>query len=276
VLREAVLPGSGDRLTVRVASEDDVDELSRLYDDLDTDDRRFRFFGLYRPPRGYFVSMCHDDPARGRTLVAIVGGDDGKRIVGEATYVVLPNGNGELDIVVDGAWRGWLGPYLLDALAEEAASNGVPNLEADVLLENRRMMALIRSRGYAIIDRDDLHSVRVVIGAGRRVPTWVAGGTRPRLLIEGTAGQWRAESAGRSAGLDVMVCPGPLGRNGRRCPALHGEQCPLAAGADGIVVALGDEELTTRLVAAHRRLHSAVRLCRDEAALRRLTAHTVG
>lgn len=53
--------------------------------------------------------------------------DDGERIVGEAEYILLPGGDGELAITVAPDWRGWLGPYLLDTLLEVAASRGVAN-----------------------------------------------------------------------------------------------------------------------------------------------------
>lgn len=55
----------------------------------------------------------------------------GARIVGEASYELLPNGAGELAITVAADQRGWIGPYLLDAMVEAAAAGGVPNVEAD-------------------------------------------------------------------------------------------------------------------------------------------------
>ena len=58
-----------------------------------------------------------------------------EQIVGEADYFLLDNG--ELVITVAADWRGWLGPYLLDVLIEAAAARGVPNLEAEFLVERR-------------------------------------------------------------------------------------------------------------------------------------------
>jgi hypothetical protein len=80
-------------------------------------------------------------------LIAMMEGPDNtSRIVGEATYELLPDGDGELGITVAEDARGWLGPYLLDALVEAAAARGVPNLEADVLVANRRMLTMLRAR----------------------------------------------------------------------------------------------------------------------------------
>jgi hypothetical protein len=90
----------------------------------------------------------------GYGVVATVGADtagaDAGRIVGEANYVPLANGDGELGMVVAADQRGWLGPYMLDALVD-AAAHGVPNLEAAVLVTNRSMLTLVRSRGYATL-----------------------------------------------------------------------------------------------------------------------------
>ena len=52
--------------------------------------------------------------------VAIVSGAE-DRLVAEAGYALLPDGNGEFALTVAAGWRGWLGPYLLDAIVTAAA-----------------------------------------------------------------------------------------------------------------------------------------------------------
>jgi hypothetical protein len=79
---------------------------------------------------------------------------------------MLPDGNGEFALTVAAGWRGWLGPYLLDAIVTAAAARGVPNLEADVLYENTRMLTLLASRGYVTL-RGQSAEVRVAIGAAQ-------------------------------------------------------------------------------------------------------------
>jgi hypothetical protein len=133
------LPG-GDVLTVRSVTPADVDGLVALYDGLSEDDRYRRFFSGFRPPRSFFERLVNVGERGGYGLVATAGSDGdvvaGARIVGEASYELLPNGDGELAITVAADQRGWIGPYLLDALVEAAAARGVPNLEADVLATN--------------------------------------------------------------------------------------------------------------------------------------------
>ncbi len=164
-----------------------------------------------------------------------VGDDDDRRIVAEASYELLPNRDGELAITVDAGWRGWLGPYLLDALVATAAAHGVPNLEADILVSNGPMIALVRSRGYVTMPRPDWSIMRVLIGAASRAPGWPPSHDGLRVLVEGIGGGWHADEAAAGAGLKVLGCAGP--NRHARCPALAGQPCPLAAGADAIVLA---------------------------------------
>ena len=259
--RQVALP-HGSNLLVRAVEPADVDGLTQLYDGLDLDDRYRRFFAVYRPQRPFFERMANAEDHGGFGLVAVVTeaeGSDGT-IVGEANYCPLPDGDGELALTVAKSWRGWLGPYLLDALLEAAAARGIPNLEAEVLAENRPMLALLRSRGDATMDHADWTVVRMVISSAGRIPTWPGPHDRPRVLVEVASGRWRAEEAARKAGLQVVACPGPAGRRWP-CPALAGGTCPLAVGADVIVIShAADEEPWASLCEAHHRVHPAVPL----------------
>ncbi len=172
----------GRTLVVRPVRPADVDGLAALYAGLGAEDRYRRFFSVYHPPRAFFERLAGVAAEGGFGLVALVtapgaspdaGGDDrvaepAADLVGEASFVLLPNGNGELGVVVAPRWRGWLGPHLLDALLSAAAARGVPNLEADILVSNGPMLALARSRDCTIRDRPDPAVVRVVIATGPR------------------------------------------------------------------------------------------------------------
>jgi hypothetical protein len=260
--RRRVRLGDGE-LLVRPIEAADVAGLAALYEALDPDDRYRRFFSAYRPPPTFFERMTMMGNRGGVGLVAaylpVSGG--ASRIVGDAEYELLPNGDGELAITVAAGWRGWLGPYLLDALVDAARARGVPNLEADVLVTNGPMLALARARGCVTMDHEDWSVVRVLIGTAARTPTWPPRDQQPRVLLEGSAGRWRAEEAVRRAGLSVIACPGPAGPR-VRCPALSGRPCPLAAGADVIVLRRApDTAISYRLLTAHSTLHPGVRVC---------------
>jgi hypothetical protein len=75
----------------------------------------------------------------------------------------------------------------------------------------------------------------VLIGA-----SWGARSAPRRVLVEAPEGQWDfvARWARRHAPeWDVIVCGGPA--EAHDCPALRGEACPLAGGADAVVAGLG-------------------------------------
>ncbi len=251
-------------LVVRPVEPGDVDGLVALYETLSDEDRHLRFFSFFIPPRDFFEHLAAVADRGGFGVVAI----EGDRIVGEANYELLPDGDGELGMVVASGSRGWLGPFLLDALVEAAARRGVPNLEADVLVANGQMLSLLRARGYATLTSDDWVSVRLIVGTSGPTPVWPdAGpggpdGQRPRVLVEAPGGRWHGNQDAEAAGLAVITCSGPRGPR-TKCPALSGRPCPLAAAADAVVVANtpdGDERWQA-LVAAHTDLHPGVPVC---------------
>ena len=250
----------GRQLLVRPVEPGDAGALGALFDGLDDEDRYRRVFGGYRPPPAFHEQLA-SMPNGGARFVAEV--DDGRTtsIVGEAGYVPLPNGNGELDVTIARCWRGWLGSYLIARVLRVAASQGVPNLEADVLVSNGPMLAVLRSFGSVIVGRDGWNVVRLMIGTDG-VPSWPSDHHRPRVLVEAARGRWKLEDAARAAGIDVITCRGP--GHGHACPALAGEPCPLVAGADAVIVRdCRADEPWGPVVEANRKLHPQVPILVD-------------
>jgi GNAT superfamily N-acetyltransferase len=255
-LRTFDLP-DGRTMTVRHIDPADAPGLAELYDGLSLDDRYHRFFSGSMP-KDFAEQWTHAADQGGVGLVVVANGDE--HIVAEAGYALLPNGDGELAITVAREWRGWLGPFLLDALVHEAADRGVPNLEAEILVDNGAMLALVRSRGYAIVDHGDWSSVHVTIGTAGYPPDWPEADERPRVLVETPGGRWRAASTPGTSGLQIIGCPGPA-RSQHGCPALEGRPCPLAAHADVIVFAFPPSNAEAQaILSAHTRLHEGVPL----------------
>jgi hypothetical protein len=101
--------------------------------------------------------------------------------------------------------------------------------------------------------------VRVLIGTSHGTPSWPGSHDQPRVLVEGSGGRWHAEDEGRAAGLQVLTCPGPAASS---CPAVAGEPCALAVGADAIVVSRPrDEEICRGLLESHALVHPGVPVC---------------
>jgi len=257
--RRVDLPGSR-TLSIRPIRPSDDAGLVGLYESLSEEDHYLRFFTSTGPPHHVVDKLLHVEERGGCGLVGVVAEADGtSHLVAEASYGLAPNGNGELGITVAREARGWLGPFLLDALLEQAAARGVPNIEAQVLFVNRRMLSLLGRRGLAYLDHDDPAIFHLVFSTSGGMPSWPPRHDRPRLLVEIPGGFWPLEKALRAADFDVIACPGPPADRSR-CPALRGEACPLVAGADVIVDAVpGDTGRV--LLASHRRMFPSVPLC---------------
>jgi RimJ/RimL family protein N-acetyltransferase len=246
------LPGEIE-LVVRAIEPDDVPAVTALHERLSPEAVYRRFFTSVLPPPSFFERLATVAERGGLGLVAeVVGAPDDDRlgIVGEVDIEPLRNGNGEIAVVVDARWRGWLGPYLVELACRAARRRGIANLEAEVLTCNRQMRALTRSRGEAFLPASDWQEVRVVFSTAGPVPSWLPG-DRPRILVEQRGVAFDAVAGLEAAGFDVLACAGrTAGRPA--CPVLAGDTCPLAAGADAIVVAMAPSDERDELVAAHR------------------------
>ena len=247
---EIELPDGG-VLTIRRATANDIDGLHALYESLAVEDRRLRFFTASGPARYVLERFVGANEHGGLWLVAVAPSGD---IVADGGYMLLDDGDADLGLTVAKEWRGWLGPYLLDVLARDAGEHGIRNLRADVLRENRPMLALVQHRGYAAVDQPDWSVATVTLSTGGGRPHWSPAHRRPRLLVEGCGGRWPGADAAKAAGWDVVTCAGPGSRSVRSCPVLEGEPCPLVEGADLVVLALPrSDPRHAALVEAHRR-----------------------
>jgi len=253
----------GSTLEVRIAQTSDGPALLALYQRLSPDDLRKRFFSGFQPEQDFIDSWIDRSRQGGVVLVVVEPerndehdrGDDniGERIVADAGYVPIASDVGELAITIDADHRGWLGPYLLDLLVEQAHLDGIANLEAEVLTSNCSMIALLRARGCAFIPSDDPSLARLMIGTAGPTPVWPADAPHPRVLVEGSTGSWAGARAAAKAGISVMVCPGPDRGRTHRCPLLADQRCPLVDEADAVVVALPvDATSTTEVLERHQ------------------------
>lgn len=240
-------------LVVRAIEPADVDAVTELHRRLSPESVYRRFFTAVLPPPSFFERLATVEARGGVGLVAEVvdaPSEDDRRIIAEVDVEPLANGNGEIAVVVDARWRGWLGPYVVELACRAAGRRGMPNLEAEVLTCNRQMRALTRSRGEAFLPKSDWQEVRVVFATDGPVPSWLPG-HRPRILVEQRGVAFDAVAGLEAAGFDVLACAGrTTGHPG--CPVLEGGTCPLAAGADAIVVVMAPGEERDALVAAHR------------------------
>jgi GNAT superfamily N-acetyltransferase len=128
-------------------------------------DSRYRRFhtGFAELPPGLLRAMTRLDPARGRAFVAVMLGDGGETIVGEARYGVSPDdpAAAEIGLVVAEAWRRrGLATALLERLMAEARAAGIATFYGEVLAGNAPTLAFAVKHGFAA--RPDLEDRRLV------------------------------------------------------------------------------------------------------------------
>jgi ribosomal protein S18 acetylase RimI-like enzyme len=167
----------GRTLTVRAITQADVEGLDTLFGRLCEEDQYHRFFHPYRPNQKFLEQMTRAEDEGGHRLVAVASGPPDS-LVAEAGYAILPDGDGEFTLTVAPGWQGrLLGSRLLDILVAAAAARGVPNLQADIMLDNTRMLALLSRRGYLTLDQYGLREARIAIAAAQ--PTQSDSGSNP-------------------------------------------------------------------------------------------------
>jgi hypothetical protein len=259
---EVVQLAGGHTLALRRATRADVPGLIRMYESLSDEDRYRRFFSVSRPHKRLMERFVEANDSGGLWLVAEA--DDGT-IVADVGYTLLANGDAEVAITVSKDWRGWLGPFLLETIAERAAAHGIHNLRATILLENRKMLRLAARRGCAIVDYPDASMVELTMATDHGMPGWPPVHDRPRLLVEGCGGRWHGLDAARRAGWDVITCAGPGSSRVGPCPLLTGGPCPLVDDADEIVTAFPQRDRRgVELAVAHANRGTAAPVLTDE------------
>lgn len=253
--------GKGRTVEIRPTTAADADAIKALYETFSLEDRHRRFLSAFVPTTAWCESWATVGDRGGFGLIAFVhteDGDteDGGEVIGEAGYALQADGDGEFAVAVAPAWRGWLGIHLVDRLVRHAAESGIENLQAEVLLDNRPMLAILRHRGAVNLEHPD-SVVRVSIGARGDVPSWPPADNRRKLLVASTSGRWSAEQDAAEAGWATAMCRGPNRRGSDGCPVLRGERCPLADRADAIVVMLDPDDDTTEQLLATLRTQQA-------------------
>jgi RimJ/RimL family protein N-acetyltransferase len=132
------------------AGPDDEADLHALYERMTPESRRRRFFQpMPRVHRSIARHLSHVDPEVHLVWLARLGGLDGP-VVGEvqiAREADAPH-RGELAIAVDDAWAGrGLGRHLVAVIHAAAARQGITEVTAEVLAENRASLHLLTTSG---------------------------------------------------------------------------------------------------------------------------------
>jgi len=140
---------SGDVVRIRQIRPDDAPALVLAYANLGEQSRYRRFFTVMPElPDTTLKAAVEVDHRDHEALVAVPVRS--AEIVGECRFIRLPDqpGTAEVGVTVVDAWQGrGLGSALLARLSEYAAQAGIEYFTAEVLAENRTMLALLPGLG---------------------------------------------------------------------------------------------------------------------------------
>src|SRR5690242_12817865 len=140
---------SGDVVRIRQVRPDDAPALVRAYANLGEQSRYRRFFTVMPElPEATLKAAVEVDRTDHEALVAVPLLST--EIVGECRFIRLPDqpDTAEVGVTVVDAWQGrGLGSALLARLSERALESGIEYFTAEVLAENRTMLALLPSLG---------------------------------------------------------------------------------------------------------------------------------
>jgi len=146
LVRDVILR-DGSVLRLRAPEPEDEPAIKDFFDRLDPESRYLRFHGHVRSDR----VAAHYAAADGVNRVALLAHREGE-IVAVAGYERLRElGAAEVAFAVLASEQGrGLGTRMLEQLAAHAAAHGIDRFDASVIAENRRMLRVFSSAGFAV------------------------------------------------------------------------------------------------------------------------------
>ena len=164
---------SGDIVRIRPVRPEDAPALARAYANLGEQSRYRRFFtAMPALPEATLKAAVEVDHTDHEALVAVPLRS--AEIVGECRFIRSPDqpDTAEVGVTVVDTWQGrGLGSALLARLSERALQSGIEYFTAEVLAENRTMLALLPSLGHVETrSRGPVVTTRVELAEPARQP----------------------------------------------------------------------------------------------------------
>jgi RimJ/RimL family protein N-acetyltransferase len=155
----------GSPVEIRALRPVDEAEMLGALDQASAQSLHRRFFGIKRhfsdKERAFFMDVDFRDHV---ALVAEVEQAGRPMIVGGGRYVVFEPGRAEMAFVVIDAWQGrGIGSILMDHLVRLAGNSGLHELTAEVLPENKAMLAVFGKSGFRPAARRDPQTIHLVL-----------------------------------------------------------------------------------------------------------------
>jgi acyl-CoA synthetase (NDP forming)/GNAT superfamily N-acetyltransferase len=142
----------GERVLLRAATPDDVPAVEALFARVSRESLQMRFMGaVAQVSPSVLQILCTSEPRDRMALLALVGQEPGRRVVGLGNYISLSAARAEVAFLVDDEFQGrGISTLLLERLAGIAAASGFVGFEAEMLYENQPMINVFRDSGFEV------------------------------------------------------------------------------------------------------------------------------
>lgn len=137
----------GRTVVIRPSKASDEEMLQNLFYHMSQEDIYTRFFQRMRSLSvSEALRFCNTDFENDMAFIAVSGENENEKIAGSSLYVVDPETNlAEVAYMIRPEWQGTgLGTALQNRMAEYARSKGLRGFTAQILPENKKMLALIK------------------------------------------------------------------------------------------------------------------------------------
>jgi len=158
----------GSAVHLRPVGADDDAGLRAFLEGVSPDSLRRRFCGAADASR---AAACMLQGRRADDIALVAHAASSPEIVAHAASFQIDATRAEVAFLVSDRWQGrGLGSLLLSRLAHHARSQGVTKFVADVLPDNRAMIAVFQRCGHPVELRSDAYGVEVEIDLAPRTP----------------------------------------------------------------------------------------------------------
>ncbi len=166
VLRSATVLDDGTQISFRPMHPTDEARIRDLFHSLSKQTMYYRFMsGAARLPQRQVRDFVYVDYRDEMAIVGTVPEASGEEIIAVGRYYLDPGTNrAEVAFIVRDQWQNQgIGTFLLSYLSTIARSHGIAGFTAEVLVDNRAMLAVLRKSGFRLRSQLDgrVHSVEL-------------------------------------------------------------------------------------------------------------------
>ncbi len=155
----------GTDITIRPIRPEDAEMEQAFVRSLSDESKFFRFMNtLHELTPSMLVRFTQIDYDREMALVAVAREDDKEIELGVCRYAINPDGKTcEFALVVADAWHGkGIGSKLMNCLMDAARARGLKSIEGEVLANNKNMLRLCATLGFAVTASDEDEGIKRV------------------------------------------------------------------------------------------------------------------